>query len=317
MDIMDLLAQARPGSLDRRPDADRRASDLAKAIAAPRTGMTAQPGASRRLGVRRASPPARVIALGASVAALAGIAGGVVALSATGTPAARPQPTAAHAGTAVATPRQLRNAILTAFNGVGGDVFYAKITEIYPGKMSQWNGVSQSWAYPLQPQAGQKAYVRYLVDPRNPGQKGDAELIWTEPSGAKAMLPTKTEVIDVEYGSLTWSVTTAPVAVQSETGSLQALRESIANGELTVVRKTELDGQTVLELTTRSQGAGKGSVQTWWVDPATYLPVRTLSIDGGVTNQVDYGFLPPTPANIGELKVTIPAGFTRTPTIQK
>lgn len=314
---MELLAQARPGSLDRRPDTDRRASDLARAIAAPRTGMTAQPAASRRLSVWRASHPARAIALGISVAALAGIAGGIVALRATGTPAARPQPTAAHAGTAVATPRELRNAILTAFNGVGGDVFYAKITEIYPGKMSKWNGVSQSWAYPLQPQAGQKAYVRYLVVPSNPGEKGDAELIWTEPSGAKAMLPTKTEVIDVEYGSRTWSVTTAPVAVQSETGSLRALRESIANGELTIVRKTELDGQTVLELTTRSKGAGKGSVQTWWVDPATYLPVRTLSIDGGVTNQVDYGFLPPTPANIGELKVTIPAGFTRTPTIQK
>ena len=144
MDIMDLLAQARPGSLDPGPEADRRASDLARAIAAPRDGMTSQPGASRRPGVRRASPPARVIATGISVAVLAGIAGVVVALSASGTPSARPQPAAAHAGTAVATPGELRNAILTAFNGVGGDVFYAKITEIYPGKNSQWNGVSET-----------------------------------------------------------------------------------------------------------------------------------------------------------------------------
>jgi outer membrane lipoprotein-sorting protein len=317
MDIMDLLAQARPGSLDPRLETDRRASDLARAIATPRAGMTAQPGASRRLGVRRASPPARVIAIGISAAALAGTAGAVVALSATGTPAPRPQPTAVHAGTAVATPGELKNAILTAFNGVGGDVFYNKITETYPGKMSKWNGVSQSWAYPLQPQAGQKAYSRNLVVPSSPGEEGDAELIWTEPSGAKAMLPTKTEVIDVEYGSRTWSVTTAPVAVQSEAGPLQALRESIVNGTLAVVGKTEVDGQTVLELTTRSKDASKGSVQTWWVNPVTYLPVRTLSIESGVTIQVDYGFLPPTPANIAELKVTIPAGFTRTPTIQK
>jgi hypothetical protein len=276
--------------------------------------MTARPGASRHLGVRRALPPARVIAIGISAAALAGTAGAAVALSATGTPAPRSQPTAAHAGTAVATPGELRNAILTAFSGVGGDIFYTKITEIYPGKMSKWNGVSQSWAYPLQPQAAQKAYVRYLVVPSSPNEKTDAELIYTEPSASKQSIPTKTEVIDVQYGNRTWSVTTAPVAVQTETASLQALRESIVNGELTVVRKTELDSQTVLELTTRSKDAGKGSVETWWVNPATYLPVRTLSIDGGVTNQIDYGFLPPTPANIAEVKVTIPAGFTRTPT---
>ena len=189
MDIMDLLAQARPGSLDPRPETDRRASDLARAVAAPREAMTARPGASRRLDVRRALPPARVIAIGISAAALAGTAGAVAALTATGTPAPRSQPAAAQAGTAVATPGELRNAILTAFSGVGGDIFYAKITEIYPGKMSKWDGVSQSWAYPLQPQAGQKAYVRYLVVPSGPGEKDDSELIFTEPSAGKAAHP--------------------------------------------------------------------------------------------------------------------------------
>jgi hypothetical protein len=317
MDIMDLLAQARPGSLDPSLETDRRASDLARAIAAPRAGMTAQPGASRRLGVRRASPPARVIAIGISVAALAGTAGTVVALSATGRPALRPQPTAAHAGTAMATPGEIRNAILTAFNGVGGDVFYAKITETYSGKLSKWNGVSQSWAYPLQPQPGQKAYVRYLVVPSSPGQKGDSELIFTEPSASKQGIPTKTRVIDVEYGNRTWSVTTAPVAVQTETGDLRALRESIVDGELKVVRKTVIDGQTVLELTTRSKDSSTENVETWWVNPTTWLPVRTLAINSAVSIQVDYGFLAPTPANIAKLKVTIPPGFTRTPTIQK
>jgi outer membrane lipoprotein-sorting protein len=314
---MDLIAQARPGSLDPRPETDRRASDLARAIATPRTGMTAQPGASRGLGVRRALPSARVIAIGLSVAALAGTAGAVVALSGTGTPAPPSQPAAAHAGTATATPGEIKNAILTAFNGVGGDVFYNKITEIYTGKMSKWNGVSQTWAYPLQPQAGQKAYVRNQVVPSGPGEKGDDELIWTEPSASKRSLPTKTEVIDVEDGSRTWSVTTAQVNEQTETGSLKALRESIVNGELKVVRKTELDGQAVLELTTRPNDASKGSAETWWVNPFTYLPVRTLSINTALTMQVDYGFLPPTPANIAKLKVTIPAGFTQTPAIQK
>ena len=317
MDIMDLLAQARPGSLDPGPETDRRASDLARAIATPRTGMTAQPGASRRLGVRRASPPARVIATGISVAALAVTAGAVVALSATGTPSARPQPAAAHAGTAVATPGELRNAILTAFNGVGGDVFYTKITEIYPGKKSRWNGVQQDWSYPIQPQAGQQVHIRSVLVPSNPNDKSDTEWIYTEPGGAKAMLPTKNEIIFVQYGNRTWSDTTALVASQTPAAGLQELRESIATGDFTAARKTELNGQTVLELTAHYSDAGKKSEQTVWIDPATYLPVRTLSDEAGTKIQVDYGFLPPTPANMAELKATIPPGFTRTATIQK
>jgi len=315
MDIMDLLTQARPGSLDPGPETDRRASDLAKAIATPRAGMTAQPGAS--LGGRWASPSARVIATGISVAALAGIAGVVVALSATGTPATRPHPPAARAGTAVATPGALRNAILTAFNGVGGDIFYAEITEIYPGTMSRWNGIQQNWSYPIQPQAGQRVHVRSVLVPSNPSDKSDTEYIYTEPSGAKAALPTNTEIIFVQYGNRTWSDTTALVATQTPAASLQELRESIATGDFTAARKTELNGQTVLELTAHYKDAGKESEQTVWVDPATYLPVQTLSDGGGIKIQVDYGFLPPTPANMAELKATIPPGFTRTATIQK
>jgi outer membrane lipoprotein-sorting protein len=253
-----------------------------------------------------------VIATGISVAALAVTAGVVVALSVTGTPSARPQPAAAHAGTA-----ELRNAILTAFNGVGGDVFYAKITEIYPGKESRWNGVEQDWSYPIQPQAGQQVHIRSVLVPGNPSDKSDTEYSYTEPSGAKAMLPTKTEIIFVQYGNRTWSDTTALVASQTPAASLQELRESIATGDFTAARKTELNGQTVLELTAHDHDAGKESKQTVWLDPATYLPVQTLSDGGGVKVKVDYGFLPPTPANMAELKATIPPGFTRTATIQK
>ena len=315
MDVMNLLAQARPGTLDPQTETetDRRASDLARAFATPRDPMTAPPGGSRRPSVRRASPRARAIAFGIGAAALAGSAGAVVALNVAGPPAIRPQPAAASAQ----TPGELRSAILTAFNGVGGDVSYAKITETYSGKMSKYNGVSQNWAYPLQPQPGQRAYVHYRLFPSGPGGEDDSELIFTEPSVRQQPIPTKTEVIDVEYGNRTWSVTTAPVAVQSETGSLQALRQSIANGELTIIGKTVLDGQRVTELTTRSKDAAKGSAQTWWVNPATDLPVRTLTVTAQVRIQVDYGFLPPTAANIAKVKVTIPPGFTRTSTIAK
>jgi outer membrane lipoprotein-sorting protein len=130
------------------------------------------------------------------------------------------------------------------------------------------------------------------------------------------MLPTKTEIIFVQYGNRTWSDTTALVASQTPAASLQALRESIATGDFSAPRKTELNGQAVLELTAHYTDGGKKSEQIVWVDPATWLPVQTLSDEGGVKVKVDYGFLPSTPANMADLKATIPPGFTRTATIQ-
>jgi len=314
MDVMDMLAQARPDSLDPRPDPVRRASDLASAAATSRTETAAS---VRRRGRGRPGR-GRFIAIATSIAAIAGTAGAVVALSATGRPAARPQGTVA--GTAVATPGQLRNAILTAFNGVSGDVFYMRITETYAGKMSRWDGVEDNWFYPLQPRVGQEARVRSMVLPRNSKDKSNTEWFYTQPASKPghqspniAPPAAKTEMIDVEYGNRTWSDTTSNWGFPSEAASLQELRESIAKGVFHI-RKTKLHGRTALELTTHEGAKGNEIAVTWWVDPVTYLPVQTLNVQAGLTYQVDYGFLAPTPANIARLKVTIPAGFTRTPT---
>jgi len=58
-----------------------------------------------------------------------------------------------------------------------------------------------------------------------------------------------------------------------------------------------------------------------WVNPATFLPVRTLStlaLIGGRharawREQTDYQWLKPTRANLAHLGVRIPAGYTRVP----
>jgi hypothetical protein len=314
---MDLLAQTRPGSLEPGPDAGRRARDLAMAMATPRAGgATVRPGPAGRAGARRPGRPARMIAIGTGIAAIAGTAGAVVALSDTAAPAARPYPSAVHAGTAVPGSGKLKQAILTAVNGVWGDVFNVTIKEIYAGKMSQYNGVTENWSYPIRPQAGQLVRMRSVTVPRNPNDKSDTEYLYTEPAGAKAALPTKTEVIFVQYGNRTWSDTYAGIATQSAAASLQELHQTIATGDFSVVRKTVIDGQQVLELSDHYKVDGDAGEQTVWVDPTTYLPVRTLSDDGGNTNQVDYEFLPPTSANMAKLEPVIPPGFTKTPTIK-
>jgi hypothetical protein len=313
MDIMNLLAQARPNSLD--PETDRRANDLARAFAAPRNGMGVKPG------VRRGPSRARVIGVGISVAALAGTAGAVVALSTSGAPAARPPAASAHAGTAVPEgaagpiPGKLKNAILTAFDGIQGDIVYNKMSEIY-SKQTQYNNVSESWTYPIQPEGGQLARSREVLVTAHPKEKSDTEWIYTEPRGAKAALPTKTQVIFVQYGNRTWSDTYAQIATQSMGASIQELRQSITSGKFTM-RKTELNGQPVIELTTNIQANADDNVETMWINPVTNLPVRTFEGNNAEDIQVDYAFLPPTPANLAKLNPVIPPGFKKTATIQK
>ena len=52
-----------------------------------------------------------------------------------------------------------------------------------------------------------------------------------------------------------------------------------------------------------------------WVDPVTYLPVRTATSSpiGGPQSVTDESWLPRTPANIAKTKVVIPPGYAQRP----
>jgi hypothetical protein len=54
---------------------------------------------------------------------------------------------------------------------------------------------------------------------------------------------------------------------------------------------------------------GNKGLDTLWVSPATYLPVRAILTFGNVQIQTDFSWLAPTPANLAALNVTVPAGF--------
>lgn len=54
---------------------------------------------------------------------------------------------------------------------------------------------------------------------------------------------------------------------------------------------------------------GNKGLDTLWVSPATYLPVRVMLTFGNVQIQTDFSWLAPTPANLAALNVTVPAGF--------
>ena len=47
-----------------------------------------------------------------------------------------------------------------------------------------------------------------------------------------------------------------------------------------------------------------------WIDPATYLPVRMTASGTTVSYEIDYRWIPRTPASVAALVAPVPAGFT-------
>jgi hypothetical protein len=102
-----------------------------------------------------------------------------------------------------------------------------------------------------------------------------------------------------------------------------ALRTELSCGDYTMAGTHLVDGVEALELKSASSAGALRRQMTFWVDPATYLPVRSVTtlesppipgqaqLAGQV--QIDYRWLAPTPANVAELHVTIPPGFTKVP----
>ncbi|MGH3395897.1 MAG: hypothetical protein ACRDPO_14540 [Streptosporangiaceae bacterium] len=109
----------------------------------------------------------------------------------------------------------------------------------------------------------------------------------------------------------------------------RSLRATISCGTLTVAGRQRVDGTEAVKLTSRR---GSPISETIWVSPGTYLPVR-LAIrsalgfyapgepaPGRLTPgtpaaqlTADITWLPPTPQNLAQLTVPIPAGFRRVP----
>ena len=87
------------------------------------------------------------------------------------------------------------------------------------------------------------------------------------------------------------------------TGWPDFIRTQLKCGEFTVAGRQQVDGVNAIKITS------KQGLDTFWVSPRSYLPVRLITRLGGVRQQSDFQWLAPTPANLAQLKVTVPAGF--------
>jgi hypothetical protein len=104
------------------------------------------------------------------------------------------------------------------------------------------------------------------------------------------------------------------------------IREALSHGQLTRDGTEDINGINAIKLVavvTKPQASGQFAFvgrTTLWVSPATYLPVRintnlTVTLGHGQTTHMvgtrDVSWLPPTRANLADLRVPIPAGFTQ------
>jgi hypothetical protein len=108
-----------------------------------------------------------------------------------------------------------------------------------------------------------------------------------------------------EFGGMMVVVFPQPRAMAAQ------LRAWVACGLLKIGRSSVVDGVEAVELV----AASSSGTMTYWVDTSSYLPVR-LTMSGsepGSSTRQDLRWLPPTPANLSQLTVHIPAGFIQVP----
>jgi hypothetical protein len=252
----------------------------------------------QRLQVLRAS-----VALGAAGAVTA-VA--VIAAAANG-PATRATPIAASG---------LRTRLLAAMNTASGDILYTHT----PG---QPLGGGQ---YPAYPRPGQEVHVRVgpAADSHGVIFK-DGEYSFRMPSAN----PARNYTSNLDQGGLKLSGTAILVNhrghVWSECHSkfilgftldAAGIRAEIANGQFTIIGRTELHGQQAIVLKfnvpPNNEAPPHVTAERMWVNATTYLPMRgSMRMSNGQGSVWDYVFLPPTAKRLAKLHPVIPAGYTR------
>ena len=98
-----------------------------------------------------------------------------------------------------------------------------------------------------------------------------------------------------------------PIQIPVGVGWAGYIRYQLSCGEYSVAGRGRVDGVNAIKIVSK-----QGTI-TFWVSPRSYLPVRLILGLGGLHFRTDFRWLPPTPANLAQLKVTVPAGFTQVP----
>ena len=98
-----------------------------------------------------------------------------------------------------------------------------------------------------------------------------------------------------------------PIQIPDGTGWASYIRYQLSCGAYSVAGRQPVGGVDAIKI------VSKQGMITLWVSPRSYLPVRLILDLGRIHSQTDFRWLPPTPANLAQLRVTVPAGFSQVP----
>ena len=214
----------------------------------------------------------------------------------------------------------LRARLLAAIDTVSGDILYTPA----PG------GPLVGGQYPAYPRPGQEVHVRVGPAVGSDGKVyKDGERSFKMPSATALHHYINNYTANLDQGGLQLSGTVMRVDhfrhVWSECHSTfilgftlgaAGIRAEIANGQFTVIGRTELNGQSAVELKfnvpPNNEAPSHVTAERMWVSATTYLPMRDYTRwSNGQQSVFDYVFLPPTAERLAKLRPVIPAGYTR------
>jgi hypothetical protein len=221
--------------------------------------------------------------------------------------------------TPIAAPA-LRARLLAAIDTASGDILYTPA----PG------GPLSGGQYPAYPRPGQEVHVRIGPAVGSDGKVyKDGEYSFKMPSATALHDYINNYTANLDQGGLQLSGTAMAVDHRTHTWrechssfilgfSLDAagIRAEIANGQFTVIGRTELHGQPAIELKINvppnNEAPPHVTAERMWVNATTYLPMRGgTRWSTGQQRVFDYVFLPPTPENLAKLRPAVPVGYTR------
>ena len=308
------------------------------------------PGARRRPGTRRLAPRLRWPQLAVAATAAAAIALAVVLTpgsapvrahgpsqfpslgalpSPPGTVSPGSVPPAVSPGRDPST-ASVGKAMLAAFNATAGYLVFQTSDDFTKGHQA---GTSRSWNWPAVPTPGRLEYTRrsynyhavagvkgtgkltedvgyttVVPPPSRYGQNADARVIVVCHAGDRLRLwPSRRagrDLVDAHRRAGVLRLHTEPCGA--------GLARQIAHGEWRILGHSRLRGQRAIKLAETPAGNFKPLPVFLWVSTVTYLPLRMVWLSGSKSGEIDnWYYLPPTKANLAQLRVPVPAGYHR------
>ena len=244
--------------------------------------------------------------------------------------------TASPGGPAVMSPSRapssvlVAEAMLAAFNATADDLVFETSAGFTKGHLS---GTTRLWNWPATPIPGKLEYARESYRFLAVGRAQGTRTLRAEDLGYTTVVPRSsaalnayTRLIVVCYTGTgcgygrhnvragTWWMHTGMLGYMDFAPSPGGadLARQIAADEWRIVGHARVRGQQAIKLAETRTGHYMPRPVVLWVSTVTYLPLRMVWLSGSKTGEIDnWDYLPPTKANLAQLRVPIPPGYPR------